>query len=224
MDVPVWLYSLGFLPGLLFMRFFSLPSHPRFFSLRPFYLGRVLLISTEPCNLQDTALTYTGKCVDAYTDMKCTYKSTSSMYLFQMEDGREFWLDAIFFTQGNFDFSHFRDTVPGTTITVRYIDANYSLGPFAKKAVEIRNDTEVFLSMDAVEKTFHRTRVAMWVTYTVVLTAHILVMVIDYLIARRQRKLTAHRQQTKAKRREWLDTHPEEKGAPPSARRKRGRK
>lgn len=45
MDVPVWLYSLGFLPGLLFMRFFSLPSHPRFFSLRPFYLGRVLLIS-----------------------------------------------------------------------------------------------------------------------------------------------------------------------------------
>ena len=47
MDVPVWLYSLGFLPGLLFMRFFSLPSHPRFFSLRPFYLGRVLLISTN---------------------------------------------------------------------------------------------------------------------------------------------------------------------------------
>ena len=47
MDVPVWLYSLGFLPGLLFMRFFSLPSHPRFFSLRPFYLGRILLISIE---------------------------------------------------------------------------------------------------------------------------------------------------------------------------------
>ena len=77
--------------------------------------------------------------------------------------------------------------------------------------------------MDAVEKTFHRTRVAMWVTYAVVLTAHILVMVIDYLIARRQRKLTAHRQQTKAKRRAWLDAHPEEKGAPPSARRKKGR-
>ena len=179
---------------------------------------------TEPCNLQDTALTYTGKCVGAYTDMKCTYKSTSSMYLFQMEDGREFWLDAIFFTQGNFDFSHFRDTVPGTTITVRYIDANYSLGSFAKKAVEIRNDTEVFLSMDAVEKTFHRTRVAMWVTYAMVLTAHILVMVIDYLIARRQRKLTAHRQQTKAKRRAWLDAHPEEKGALPSARRKKDRR
>ena len=47
MDVPVWLYSLGFLPGLLFMRFFSLPSHPRFFSLRPFYLGRVLRISIK---------------------------------------------------------------------------------------------------------------------------------------------------------------------------------
>ena len=48
-------------------------------------------------------------------------------------------------------------------------------------------------------------------------------MVINYLTARRQRKLTAHRQQTKAKRREWLDTHPEEKGAPPSARRKKNR-
>ena len=45
MDVPIWLYSLGFLPGLLLMRFFSLPSNPPFFSLRPFYLERVLLIS-----------------------------------------------------------------------------------------------------------------------------------------------------------------------------------
>ena len=64
----------------------------------------------------------------------------------------------------------------------------------------------------------------MWVTYAVVLTAHILVMIIDSLIARRQRKLSEHRQQTKAKRREWLDAHPEEKGAPPSARRKKDRR
>ena len=41
---------------------------------------------------------------------------------------------------------------------------------------------------------------------------------------REQRKLTAHRQQTKAKRRAWLDAHPEEKGAPPSARRKKDRR
>ena len=34
---------------------------------------------------------------------------------------------------------------------------------------------------------------------------------------------TAHRQQTKAQRREWLDAHPEEKGVPPSARRKKDR-
>ena len=29
----IWLFSLGFPPGLLFMRFFSLPGNPRFFSL-----------------------------------------------------------------------------------------------------------------------------------------------------------------------------------------------
>ena len=41
------LFSLGFPPGLVFMRFFSLPGDPRFFSLRPFVLGLVLLISIE---------------------------------------------------------------------------------------------------------------------------------------------------------------------------------
>ena len=178
---------------------------------------------TDPSDVQNIALTYTGKCVDIYTDVKYAHRSSRLKFLFQMEDGREFWLDGIFSEQGDFDFSHFCDTVPGTTITVRYIDDNYSLGSFAKKAVEIRNDTEVFLSMNAVEKTSHRTRVAMWVTYAVVLTAHILAMVIDFLIARRQRKLSEHRQQTKAKRREWLDAHPEEKGGPPSAKRKKDR-
>ena len=109
-------------------------------------------------------------------------------------------------------------------MTVRYIDVNYSLGSFAKEAVELRSNDEVFLSIDVVERASHRTRVAMWVTYAVVLTAHILVMIIDSLIARRQRKLSEHRQQTKAQRREWLDAHPEEKGAPPSARRKKDRR
>ena len=78
--------------------------------------------------------------------------------------------------------------------------------------------------MDTVARTFRNTQILVWTTYFVVLAIHILAMVINYLTARRQRKLTAHRQQTKAKRREWLDAHPEEKSAPPSARRKKDRR
>ena len=179
---------------------------------------------TDPRDLQNAALTYTGKCVDAYTDVKYAYKSTRLKYLFRMEDGREFWLDGIYSQQGDFDFSHFCDTVPGSTITVRYIDVNYSLGSFAKEAVEIRSNDEVFLSIDAAERTSHRNRVAMWITYAVALTIWTGGVVLYYSDEWAQRKLTAHRQQTKAKRREWLDAHPEEKGAPPSARRKKDRR
>ena len=47
------LFSLGFLSGLLFMRFFSLPGDPPpSFSLRPFVLGLVLLIAYLEQNIQ----------------------------------------------------------------------------------------------------------------------------------------------------------------------------
>lgn len=36
---------------------------------------------TDPRDLQNAALTYTGKCVDAYTDVKYAYKSTRLKYL-----------------------------------------------------------------------------------------------------------------------------------------------
>ena len=179
---------------------------------------------TEPHDLQNVSLTYAGKCVDVFVEKEYHGSINKVTYFLRMDDGQEFWIDSIYSQQGDFDFAHFCDTAPGSTMTVRYIDVNYSLGSFAKEAVELRSNDEVFLSIDVVERASHRTRVAMWVTYAVVLTAHILVMVIDYLIARRQRKLTAHRQQTKAKRRAWLDAHPEEKGAPPSARRKKDRR
>lgn len=39
----------------------------------------------------------------------------------------------------------------------------------------------------------------------------------------RAKKRSYHTQKRKAKRQAWLDAHPEEKGAPPSARRKKGR-
>ncbi len=64
----------------------------------------------------------------------------------------------------------------------------------------------------------------MWITYAVALTIWTGGVVLYYSDEWAQRKLTAHRQQTKAKRRAWLDAHPEEKGAPPSARRKKDRR
>ena len=78
--------------------------------------------------------------------------------------------------------------------------------------------------MDAVVQANQTTRCISWEVYAGLLAIYGLVVLIEYSDARRQRKLTAHRQQTKAKRREWLDAHPEEKGAPPSARRKKDRR
>lgn len=78
--------------------------------------------------------------------------------------------------------------------------------------------------MDAVVRADQTTRRITWGAYAVLLVFHSLVVLIDYSDARRQRKLSEHRQQTKAQRRAWLDAHPEEKGAPPSARRKKDRR
>ena len=78
--------------------------------------------------------------------------------------------------------------------------------------------------MDTVVQANQTTRRIAWGMYAVALIIHSLIVLIEYSAVRRQRKLTAHRQQTKAKRREWLDAHPEEKGAPPSARRKKDRR
>ena len=78
--------------------------------------------------------------------------------------------------------------------------------------------------MDAVARACRTSRNIVWTTYAAVLIIWIGSVFLYYSDERAQRKLTVRRQQTKAKRREWLDAHPEEKGAPPSARRKRGRK
>ena len=71
--------------------------------------------------------------------------------------------------------------------------------------------------MDAVAESFKKTHIVIWIAYAVCLTLFSIPLIFSIQNERAQRKLTAHRQQTKAKRREWLDAHPEEKGAPPSA-------
>ena len=174
-----------------------------------------------PSDLPSASSTYVGKCVKSDSEIRYAWKSSTRMYVLQMEDGREFWFDSISCQWGDIDISHFYDVVPGEVITVRYIDFNLGLGSLAKKAVEIRDENEVFLSLDASARSAQKARIALWVTYAIVLISWTIYVILCYSHVWAHRKLTAHRQQTKAKRREWLDTHPEEKGAPPSARRKK---
>ena len=176
-----------------------------------------------PSDLPSASSTYVGKCVKSDSEIRYAWKSSTRMYVLQMEDGREFWFDSISCQWGDIDISHFYDVVPGEVITVRYIDFNLGLGSLAKKAVEIRDENEVFLSLDASARSAQKARIALWVTYAIVLISWTIAVILCYSHVWAHRKLTAHRQQTKAKRREWLDAHPEEKGAPPGARRKKNR-
>ena len=177
-----------------------------------------------PSDLPSASSTYVGKCVKSDSEIRYAWKSSTRMYVLQMEDGREFWFDSISCQWGDIDISHFYDVVPGKVITVRYIDFNYSLGAFAKKAVEIRDENEVFLSLDASARSSRAARITLWIAYSTIFVVWTVAVILYYSDEWTQQKLNAHRQQTKAKRREWLDAHPEEKGAPPSARRKKDRR
>lgn len=176
-----------------------------------------------PLDLQDKSFHYTGKCVNIDREIKEFGKTNRIMYLLSMEDGHEFWVDSIYAEQGKFDVSDFYKAVPDNVVTVRYIDFNYGLSSFAKKAVEIQAGSKTLLAMDAVAESFEKTHIVIWIAYVVCLTLFSIPLIFSIQNERAQRKLTAHRQQTKAKRREWLDAHPKEKGAPPSARRKKER-
>ena len=191
-----------------------------------FCLGPVIYLYSlhiMPRDLSSASFTYVGKCVKIDSETHYAGKCGRPMYLFQMEDGREFWFDSLSCQWGDIDISHFYDVVPGEIITVRYIDFNLGLGSLAKKAVEIRDENEVFLSLDASARSAQKARIALWVTYAIVLISWTIAVILCYSHVWAHRKLTAHRQQTKAQRREWLDAHPEEKGVPPSARRKKDR-
>ena len=176
-----------------------------------------------PRDLPSASSTYVGKCVKVDSEIRYAWKSSTRMYLLQMEDGREFWFDSVLCQEGGIDISRFCDVVPGEVITVRYIDFNYNLGSFAKKAVEIRDENEVFLSLGASARSSRTARIALWIAYAIILVVWTVAVILYYSDEWTQRKLTAHRQQTKAKRQAWLDAHPEEKGAPPSAKRKKDR-
>ena len=190
-------------------------------------LGPVIYLHNAhsyPLDISDSAFSYTGRCTDITVEVMYYGRHHRNMYILSMEDGREFWISGFFSEEGNFSYTRFHDEALGGTVSLRYIDVNANWGSFAKEIVELHNDTETFLAMDAVVQANQTTRCISWEVYAGLLAIYGLVVLIEYSDARRQRKLTAHRQQTKAKRRAWLDAHPEEKGAPPSARRKKDRR
>ena len=176
-----------------------------------------------PLDISDSAFSYTGRCTDITVEVIYYGRRHRNMYILSMEDGRKFWISGLFSEEGDFSYTRFHDEALGGTVSLRYIDVNANWGSFAKEIVELHNDTETFLAMDAVVQANQTTRCISWEVYAGLLAFYSLVVLIEYSDARRQRKLSEHRQQTKAQRREWLDAHPEEKGAPPSARRKKDR-
>ena len=101
-----------------------------------FCLGPVIYLYSlhiMPRDLSSASFTYVGKCVKIDSETHYAGKYGRPMYLFQMEDGREFWFDSLSCQRGDIDISHFYDVVPGEVITVRYIDFNLGLGSLAKK-------------------------------------------------------------------------------------------
>lgn len=178
-----------------------------------------------PLDLNERASTYTGRCINVEAEIVRVARHSNVHYLVQMKDGHEFWIDDAFAGDGDgqLDISYFCNTAPGSILTLSYIDVNFDLGSLAKEVVEIRRDDKVLLSTEAVEKLNQKTQITTWIVYVVIWILFSIPLIFSIQEEYKQRKLSEHRQQTKAQRREWLDAHPEEKGAPPSARRKKNR-
>ena len=148
-----------------------------------------------------------------------------SDFVMQMEDGKEFWVSSSLCHPGFFDKSAFREAAKNAPVTVYYVnDHPMNLGSHAKEAVEIHIGEEVFLSMDDVIYARRITRTYFWAVFSVVAIIYIWVEFSNFMENRHLIRQRKKKKQVKAQRREWLDAHPEEKGAPPSARRKKDRR
>ena len=175
-----------------------------------------------PANIRNTACVYTGICerVYHYEHESGRFHGTITYSVLHMEDGTEFWVNDTFRSPDLFDESKFEQAMGKDIVTILYNPhRNMNLGSLAKEAVDIRIGTRVFLSIEVVENGYHTSRmVTNFVSFTVLIPFYIELW--DYF---RAKKRSYHTQKRKAKRREWLDAHPEEKGAPPSAKRKKDR-
>jgi len=148
-----------------------------------------------------------------------------SDFVMQMEDGKEFWVSSSLCHPGVFDKSAFREAAKNGPVTIYYVnDHPMNLGSLAKEAVEIHIGEEVFLSMGDVIHVRRITRTYFWAVFSVVAIIYIWVEFSNFMENRHLIRQRRKKKQVKAQRREWLDAHPEEKGAPPSARRKKDRR
>ena len=193
-------------------------------------LGFICIYSTctyLSTNLRTKASVYEGNCVNTYISERYADRGRGmiSDFVMQMEDGQEFWVSSSLCHPGVFDKSAFREAAKNGPVTIYYVnDHPMNLGSLAKEAVEIHIGEEVFLSMDDVIHVRRITRTYFWAVFSVVAIIYIWVEFSNFMENRHLIRQRRKKKQVKAQRREWLDAHPEEKGAPPSARRKRGRK
>ena len=177
--------------------------------------------------LREKASVYTGGCVGTYSYRKegGKYQDTLFDFVIQMDNGQEYWVSDALCDPGVFNTAEFKEAAKDAPVTIYYVNNHpMSLGSLAKEAVEVQVGDQVFLSMDDVEYTRRHTKGYFWFAF--ILCAGICVfpdlwtLWDDRHLIRQRRK----KKRVKAQRREWLDAHPEEKGAPPSARRKKDRR
>ena len=193
-------------------------------------LGFICIYSTctyLSTNLRTKTSVYEGNCVNTYISERYADRGRGmiSDFVMQMEDGQEFWVSSSLCHPGVFDKSAFREAAKNGPVTIYYVnDHPMNLGSLAKEAVEIHIGEEVFLSMDDVIHVRRITRTYFWAVFSVVAIIYIWVEFSNFMENRHLIRQRRKKKQVKAQRREWLDAHPEEKGAPPSARRKKDRR
>ena len=193
-------------------------------------LGFICIYSTctyLSTNLRTKASVYEGNCVNTYISERYADRGRGmiSDFVMQMEDGKEFWVSSSLCNPGFFDKSAFREAAKNAPVTVYYVnDHPMNLGSHAKEAVEIHIGDEVLLSMDDVIYARRITRTYFWAVFSVIAIIYIWVEFSNFMENRHLIRQRRKKKRVKAQRREWLDAHPEEKGAPPSARRKKDRR
>ena len=193
-------------------------------------LGFICIYSTctyLSTNLRTKASVYEGNCVNTYISERYADRGRGmiSDFVMQMEDGKEFWVSSSLCNPGFFDKSAFREAAKNAPVTVYYVnDHPMNLGSHAKEAVEIHIGDEVLLSMDDVIYARRITRTYFWAVFSVIALIYIWVEFSNFMENRHLIRQRRKKKRVKAQRREWLDAHPEEKGAPPSARRKKDRR
>ena len=177
--------------------------------------------------LREKASVYTGDCVDTYFYRKegGKYQGTVSNFVIQMDNGQEYWVSDALCDPGVFNTAEFKEAARDAPVTIYYVDNHpMSLGSLAKEAVEVQVGGQVFLSMDDVEYTRRYTKGYFWFGFLGCFFLFGGLELWELWNNRRQIRQRWQRKRNKAQRRAWIEAHPEEKGAPPSARRKKDRR